>query len=150
MSNHFVNLAQQNFQNLNPEQRQKLMRFVGTPQFKIAAGTLFGDEAGEFIGSLGSSGMHLLPVPEQAMTFLGEEKAMAPFLKAMEKKQLVEQEQLAAQPQGFAAAPQQAQQQAPVSPPAPTGLASQPQAQQPQLPLPRTSNALSVGNQPIV
>ncbi len=144
MANHFVNLAQQNFQQLKPEQQQKMRRFL-TPQFAIIAGVLFGDEVSEFINSIGDSSMQSVPIPRKAVNFIGEDKLNKIIQKAVEDAALLEQEQMAAQPQqGGFAAPVQAQQQAPESPPTPTSFTNRP-----QLPLPTTSNALSVDNQPI-
>jgi hypothetical protein len=135
---------QQNLKNLKPEQLQKLQRFL-TPGFATVAGVLFGDDVGDFLNSIANPAMQLVPVPVKAIQFLGEDKVNKFFQKAAENADLVEQEQMAAQPQqGGFAAPQQAQQQAPESPPAPTGFSNRP-----QLPLPTTSNALSVDNQPI-
>ena len=77
-----------------------------------------------------------------------EDKINKFFQKAAEDADLIEQEQMAAQPQaqeGFAAPEQQqVQPQAPVSPPAPTGFINQPQTPNTQSPI--TANALSTGN----
>ena len=150
MANHFVNLAQQNLQQLKPEQLQKIQRFL-TPQFAIVAGVLFGDEVADFLNGVANPAMQSFPVPKKAVVFLGEDKINKFFQKAAEDADLIEQEQMAAQPQqdGFAApeAQQQLPQQAPVSPPAPTGFINQPQAPNTQSPI--TENALSTGN-PII
>ena len=148
MANHFVNLAHQNFHQLSPEQQQKMKRFL-TPQFATIAGVLFGDEVSDFVNSIGDSSLQSVPVPVKAMRFLGEDKFNKFVQKAVEDADVIEQEQMAAQPQqGGFAAPQQVQQQqpqqAPESPPTPTSFSNRP-----QLPLPTTSNALSVDNQPI-
>ena len=143
MANHFVNLAQQNFQQLKPEQQQKMRRFL-TPQFATIAGVLFGDEVSDLVNSIGDSSMQSVPIPKKAVNFIGEDKLNKIIQKAVEDAELLEQEQIAAQPQaqgGFAAAPQQ---QAPESPPTPTGFSNRP-----QLPLPTTSSALSTDNQSI-
>ena len=136
------------FKKLKPEQRDKVSRFL-TPQVAAVMGVLLGDGVGSFIKQIGRMDLQSVPVPKQAMTFLGDEKVNKFFESAMLKAQeLMEQEaQLAAEnkPQGLAAPQQQSPvQQAPVSPPAPTGLASRP-----QLPLPASSNATAVDNQPI-
>lgn len=150
MSNHFVNLAQQNFQQLTPEQQQKMRGLLGDP-FSTIAGVLFSDEVKKFIDLIKDPSVQLVPMPKKAVQFIGEEKLQKFIQKALEDADLMEQEQMAAQPQqqgGFAAPAQQqaqVQQQAPVSPPAPTGL-----AQRPQLPLPESSNATVIDNQPIV
>ena len=144
MANHFVNIAQQNLQQLKPEQRQKIQRFL-TPQFATVAGVLFGDEVKDFLDSVANPEMQSFPVPKKAVVFLGEDKINKFFQKAAEDADLIEQEQMAAQPQaqeGFAAPEQQ--QQAPVSPPAPTGFINQPQTPNTQSPI--TENALSTGN----
>ncbi len=144
-----VTRMQQSFQNLKQEQQDKVSKFL-TPQVAATLGVLLGDEVGNFIKQIGRMDLQSVPVPKQAMTFLGDEKVQKFFESAMIKAQeLMEQEaQLAAEsrPQGLAAPQQQtpAPQQAPVSPPAPTGLASRP-----QLPLPQSSNATATDNQPI-
>ncbi len=145
MANHFVNLAQQNFQQLKPEQQQKMRRFL-TPQFATIAGVLFGDEVSDLVNSIGDSSMQSVPMPKKAVQFIGEDKLNKIIQKAVEDAAALEQEQMAAQPQsGGFAAPQQAQQQAPVSPPAPTGFTDRP-----QLPLPANSGVgNAVANQPI-
>jgi len=89
MSNHFVNLAQQNFQQLKPEQQQKMRRFL-TPQFAIVAGVLFGDEAGEFVSSIGDSNMQSVPMPKKAIQFIGEDKLQKIIAKALEDANALE------------------------------------------------------------
>ena len=139
-----VTEAQQKLQNLKPEQRQKIQRFL-TPGFAIVAGVLFGDEVGDFLNSIADPRMQLVPAPVKAVQFLGEDKVNKFFQKAAEQADAIEQEQMAAQPQqGGFAAPQQLPQQAPESPPAPTGFINQPQTPNTQSPI--TENALSTGN----
>lgn len=149
MTAHTLNEAQQNYANLTPEEKQKIQRFL-TPGFAIVAGVLFGDDAGEFLKSIADPSMQLVPAPVKAVQFLGEDKVSKFFQSALEKAGEAEQNQMAAQPkqQGFAA-PAQAQQQLPQQQ---NPVNEQPGpgfSNRPQLPLPTTSDALSVDNQPI-
>ena len=134
----------QNFEQLKPPQQDKLRRFL-TPQVATAMGVLLGDGVGSFISQIGRMDLQSVSIPQQAVTFLGKEKIDKFFesamIKAQEAMELEAQASAERRPQGLAA-PQQPQQQAPVSPPAPTGLAGRP-----QLPLPTSSNP--VPNQPI-
>ncbi len=148
VSSPIVDQMQQRYEKLKPEQQDKVSRFL-TPQVAATLGVLLGDEVGNFVKQIGRMDLQSLPVPKQAMTFLGEEKVQKFFESAMIKAQEMQEPvaQAGGQPQGLAS-PQQAPQQAPVSTPAPTGLAS-PQQGRPQLPLPASSNATAVDNQPI-
>lgn len=143
-----ITRMQENLQKLKPEQQDKVRRFL-TPQVAAAMGVLLGDGVGSFIQQIGRMDLQSVPVPKQAVTFLGDEKIQKFFEGAMLKAQeAMEQEaQLSAEsrPQGLASPQQQAPaQQAPVSPPAPTGFTNRP-----QLPLPSSSNATVTDNQPI-
>ncbi len=150
MTAHTLNEAQQNYQNLTPEEKQKIQRFL-TPGFAIVAGVLFGDDAGAFLKSIADPSMQLVPAPVKAVQFLGEDKVSKFFQSALEKAGQAEHDQLAAQPQpqqqqGFAAPTQQPlpQQQNPVNAQPGPGFTDRP-----QLPLPTTSDALSIDNQSI-
>ena len=137
---------QENLKNLKPEQLQKLQRFL-TPGLATVAGVLFGDVAKQVLDQLANPAMQLIPAPTKAVQFLGEDKVNKFFETAALKADEAEQAQMAAAPQGGFAAPAQqpqAQQQAPVSPPAPTGFINQPQTPNTQSPI--TENALSTGN----
>jgi len=140
-----INQMMQKLQKLKPEQQDKIRRFL-TPQVATAMGVLLGDGVGAFIKKVGRSDLQSVPIPVQVTQFLGEEKLQKFIDSNLEKAQELQQQEVqraGGQRQGLAAPPQQTQ-QAPVSPPAPTGLASRP-----QLPLPSSSNAAAIDNQPI-
>lgn len=134
------NQIKQSIQSMDEDSLLKVQGFM-TPEFSDVMGLLFGQELTKELAPLVDSSRQLVPVPTQAMKFLGEEKFNNFITKALEKAQESAQQskQTFVQSQNRNTAPAQSQSTAP------TGLLPQ----KPRIPIPQSSRSDQTSVPPI-
>ena len=142
--NQLVAQFEKSLEQLNDRNKERITKML-TPE-AVALFRLVDPVLAEHVKGMVDPTKTLRPIPIAVMRDGGEENLRKFIEKGLKNIQELPEPvaQVGGRPQGLGSPSQQVPQQAPVSPPAPTGLASRP-----QLPLPSSSNATAVDNQPI-